>query len=65
MINMVLASNTTFTKTPPRVWKDMLEPTWSGNIVMPNPHYSGAVPGTFGSLTMNYWLSFFKDLRRT
>lgn len=63
MINMVIAYNTTLVNNPPKGWKDLLDPKWKGLIAMANPLYSGAALDTVGSLTMNYGLSFYRDLR--
>jgi len=64
MICMVLAYNTGAVKNPPKNWKALQDAKWSGSIVMPNPHYSGAALDTFGALTMNYGLSYFQKLRK-
>ena len=63
MITMIIAYNTNFVDEPPTTWKGLLDDKWEGLIGMANPLYSGAALDTVGSITMNYGLEFYRELR--
>lgn len=63
MVNSVIAYNTRFVKRPPSRWEHLLDRSWRGQVVMPNPLYSGASLDTVGAITMNYGLSYYRRLR--
>ena len=63
MIAMALTYNPNFVKTPPKSWRDLLDPRWKGKVVMSNPQYSGAALDTVGGLVMNYGVDYLRRLR--
>jgi iron(III) transport system substrate-binding protein len=65
MIGTGLAINTRAGATRPAAWKDLLDPAWRGQIVMPSPLYSGAAAITVGAWTRHPELGwkFVEDLK--
>ena len=42
--------------TPPKTWKDLLDPQYKGHLIMPNPNSSGT-----GFLDVSSWLQMFGE----
>ncbi len=42
--------------TPPKTWKDLLDPKYKGHVIMPNPNSSGT-----GFLDVSSWLQMFGE----
>lgn len=63
MIAMVVAYNTGLVKQPPKTWNALIDPKWKGQVVVPNPAYSGAALDTVGTLVMHKGLDYYKALR--
>jgi iron(III) transport system substrate-binding protein len=61
---IVISYNTKLVTTPPKVWKDMLDPKWAGKITLGHPGFSGQVLNWVLAVTNKYTWSYFQDMAK-
>jgi iron(III) transport system substrate-binding protein len=61
---IVISYNTRLVTTPPKVWKDMLDPKWKDKITLGHPGYSGQVLNWVLAVTNKYTWSYFQDMAK-
>src|SRR6185503_10544637 len=66
LITTGIAYNTNLVKTPPRSWKDLLDPKAAALTIMPSPLYSGAAVIHVGTMLQqpDFGWSYFETLAK-
>jgi iron(III) transport system substrate-binding protein len=66
LITTGIAYNTNLVKTPPRSWKDLLDPKAAAMTIMPSPLYSGAAVIHVGTMVQqpDFGWSYFETLAK-
>lgn len=63
LFTMAIVYNTEHVSEPPRTWQDLLDPKWSGEVVMANPLYSGASMIFTGAMVNAFGWDYFEKLQ--
>jgi iron(III) transport system substrate-binding protein len=61
---IIISYSTKLVSDPPKVWKDMLDPKWSGKITLGHPGYSGQVLNWVLATVDKYGWSYFQDMAK-
>ena len=61
---IIISYNSKLVTSPPKVWKDMLDPKWSGKITLGHPGFSGQVLNWVLATTTKYTWSYFQDMAK-
>jgi iron(III) transport system substrate-binding protein len=61
---IVVSYNTKLVTSPPKVWKDMLDPKWAGKITLGHPGFSGQVFNWVLAVTNAYGWTYFQDMAK-